>query len=83
MQTAATPTDAGLLLSLAAGLPDPSSPLARRARRLAGRLETNGASARAVRREAADLLAELLTAADADLSGFDLGDDLLSPDFDD
>lgn len=82
MQTAATPTEAGLLLSLVSALPDPSCALARRARRIAGRLE-HGACPRAVRREAADLLADLLTATDgADLSVFDLGDDVLCGEFD-
>ena len=72
-------TEAGLLLSLAAQLPDPHSPLCRRAARLAGKL-SDGASSRAVHREAADLLAVLLEAADADLSLE--GDNLLCSEWD-
>lgn len=57
---------AGLLLSLASALPDPRCPIARRAARVAARL-SEGASTRADRRDAANVLADLLEAADAGL----------------
>lgn len=81
LQTSAAPTEAGLLLSLSSALPDPSCALARRARRIAARLE-RPTCPRALHREAADLLADLLTAADTDLSGYDMGAELLDSDFD-
>lgn len=68
---------AGLLLSLASIAP---RPLARRARAVAARL-SHGASTRALEHRAADLLADLLTAADADQSGY-VEDGLIDPDFD-
>lgn len=73
-------TTAGLLMSLCASLPDPRCPIARRAARVAARL-SEGASDRAARAEAADLLANLLSMADAGLA-MD-ADGLLSSDFDD
>lgn len=82
MHTApATATEAGMLLSLAAALPDPSCPLARRARRLADRLALH--PSRATHKAAADALADLLTACDVDLGAYDLGDDVLLSDFED
>lgn len=76
----ATPTEAGLLISLANSLPNPSSPLGRRARTLANRLQDPRAS-RAVHNAAADLTATLLRETDA---GLPLGaeDGLLDDDFD-
>ena len=71
---------AGLLMSLASSLPDPRCPIARRATRVAARL-SEGASTRADRRDAADLLADLLSMADADLPLE--ADGLLTADFDD
>lgn len=73
-------TTAGLLLSLSAALPDPRCPIARRAARIASRL-SEGASTRADRAEAANLLADLLEAADAGLA-LD-ADGLLDGGFDD
>ena len=57
-------TEAGLLLSLTHALPDPDCALARRARRLARQLATHPRD-RALAREAANLTADLLSAADA------------------
>lgn len=54
---------AGLLRSLSHSLPNPSGPLGRRARRLAGAI-SEGASTRAQANTAATLLARLLDAAD-------------------
>lgn len=73
-------TTAGLLMSLASSLPDPRCPIARRAARIASRL-SEGASTRADRAEAANLLADLLEAADAGLA-LD-ADGLLDESFDD
>lgn len=80
MQTSPAITPAGQLLSLASALPDPDSPLGRRARRLADRL-SHGAATRGDRRSASALLADLLDATDADLSGY-AEDGLLDADFD-
>ena len=80
MHTSPAITPAGQLLSLASALPDPESPLGRRARRLADRL-SHGAVTRGARREASALLADLLEATDADLSGY-AEDGLLDADFD-
>jgi hypothetical protein len=67
-QTAPEATStAGMLLSLTSALPDPSGPLARRARRLARNLTLTG-STRALERTAAEVLADLLTATDVDLA---------------
>lgn len=71
---------AGLLLSLVNALPNPSGPLGRRARTVAHHLATDGAN-RALERRAADLLADLLSATDCDLSGYS-EEGLLSADFD-
>ena len=76
MQTHPNST-AGLIMSLASTLP-PGTPLARRARRTADRL-THGATPTAV--HAGDVLADLLTAADADLSGYAF-DGILDSEFD-
>lgn len=73
-------TTAGLLMSLASSLPDPRCPIARRAARVAARL-SQGSTRRVDRREAADLLADLLEAADAGLA-LD-ADGLLDGGFDD
>lgn len=70
----------GLLLSLAASLPDPHSALARKAHRVARRL-AKGARTHSLAREASDLLATLLTRADAGLALDD--DGLLDGGFDD
>lgn len=70
---------AGLLLSLASTLPT-SSPLARRARRVAGQL-AHGASSRAVARRALDLTADLLASDPLEGSGY-AGDLLLDPEWD-
>lgn len=59
-------TTQGLLMSLASSLPDPRCPIARRAARVARRLSLSGTT-RADRAEAAELLADLLEAADAGL----------------
>lgn len=67
-QTAPEATStAGMLLSLTSALPDPSGPLARRARRIASQL-SDGASTRALQHRASDMLAMLLTATDVDLT---------------
>lgn len=69
----------GMLLSLASALPDPDCPLARKAHRIARKLN-RGPRDRALVREASDLLADLLTRTDA---GLPLEDDgLLCGDFD-
>ncbi len=73
-------TTAGMLLSLVSSLPDPRCPIARRAARVAARL-SEGASTRADRRDAADLLADLLSLTDAEMA-LD-ADGLLTTDFDD
>lgn len=70
----------GLMLSLVSALPDPSCPLARRARSIAHRL-ADGRSDRALRRRAADIMAAMLDAADAGLALDD--DGLLDGGFDD
>lgn len=74
----ADPSTPGLLMSLAAALP--GTPLSRRAERCAKKL-CRGRVTRALANEAADLLCDLLTAADADLSGYD-DPDCLCADFD-
>ncbi len=59
-------TQQGLLMSLASALPDPDCPLARKAHRIARKLN-RGPRDRALVREASDLLADLLTRTDAGL----------------
>lgn len=75
--TTSTPSTAGILLDLAAALPDGSA-LAARARRLARRL-AHGASTSRLRNAAADCLARLLDRVDV-APADDL--DLLDPEFD-
>lgn len=74
-----TPSSAALLLSLSHSLDNPTNALARRARRLAARLARFPAD-RSLQRRAGDLLADLLTAADAGLALDD--DGLLDGGFD-
>lgn len=80
-QNPVTTTDAGLLLSLAAALPDPRSALGRAAVRLAAAID-RAPSRRDLHRAAADLTARLLDATDP-ADPWDLTDpDILDPDFD-
>lgn len=72
------PTTGAMLISLAHALPDPSCALGRAARAMAHRLQE--ASPRALRLEAAELLAQLLDATD-NLGDCD-DDDLLDDEFD-
>ena len=64
---------------LIGALPDPSCPLARRARRVADKLE-HGTPSRAVHAAAADLLCDLLTLTDSGVTYDE--DGLLTGDFD-
>lgn len=81
MHSAHASTDVGLLLSLAAALPDPSCALARKAAKIARRLASRPSRDLRSIREAADVLADLLIETDAGLAvGWDA--DLLDEDFD-